>query len=255
MIRTFGEHRAFIGVASARRPQNVKLVEEKFGPVTWFVPEPEIDEYVSQGATRVERGSGENVSGAYNAVLMFGWSLDLPSICLNDDPVGDALLADCEGGSTRISHSQGLAVILERLMKSDYYFGGSSKTNNPFWVKKATDTMHFISGCLQVVKPCRLLHDESLRIFGDLDYWLQHIEQMGGTIRCNDVIMPFAFLQEGGLSAIRMSTDDKRYHHPEDPVALADSERLVEKWGSLITFKDGERTRPYPKRFSRKGDL
>lgn len=251
MIREFGRYTAFIGCASSNRSQNVARTQERFGEITWFVPQNEFDDYLSRGAGHLAVGSGANAADAYNRVFREAWEHGLPVISIDDDVFGNALLADCRGGHTKITHSEGLAIILERLMESDFAYGGMSKTSNAFWVKREVDTDLFMRGSLQVIKPCGVMHDTRFRVFHDMDYWLQHLKTFGGVLRCNDVIMQFETFQRGGLGDIRLPSPDGHNHHPDDPVALADGALLREKWGDLVGFRESSLVRPYVRRRKR----
>jgi hypothetical protein len=68
MIRSLpGVPRVFFACISAHRPQQVKPMEDAFGPMTWYVPEDEVHSYRSHHAKSIVPTT--SLSQARNAAL------------------------------------------------------------------------------------------------------------------------------------------------------------------------------------------
>lgn len=252
MIRNINGTTVYFACASAGRPHAVEAVQERFGDVTWHVPEDQWDAYRAEGAAELRPGGKTSYASAYNTVLDEASEYGLIAIRTDDDPYGQPLLADCEGGHRKITCLEAAEIVLERLLWSNFAVAGIGQNRNPYWVKQRTSTSLHMSPTLQVTRPCPIRYDTEIGVFSDVDFNLQHIESYGGILRCNDVIMTYKFHAKGGATEAReKESPDGRYHDPTDEAALASSARLVAKWGSAIRFRGGSPVRPY---FAVKGE-
>jgi hypothetical protein len=234
MIRSLpGVPRVFFACISAHRPQQVKPMEDAFGPMTWYVPEDEVHSYRSHHAKSIVPTT--SLSQARNAALNDAFERDCICVQVADDFKRMLYLPSKDAPREWITEGIRIptltAAVIQAVARSDFYLGGVPPTNNPFFASSKIKTRAFCCGFFWVVKPNILRVDENLLTKEDYDYTLQHITRFGGVCRCDWLVMDFDFRKmPGGCQSI-----------PRDEIEVESVAYLIEKWGDDLVKKNSRR--------------
>lgn len=226
MIREDLRSAPYVGVISGWRASNVAKMEELVGPVTWYVPEGQVEDYRAQGAASVKVGGG--LCESRNALLDDAFAEGSPCIQLSDDlrKIQKAVEVDGKKKAVDISFEESVALIVDGLRSGVAKLAGVAPTANPFYwnPKKPVHPRAFIVGDYIYVKPSKPRFDTDLKLKEDYDFTLQHIAAHGMVARRNDVLVTFLHRNnEGGAVSYRTSEMEK-----------ATIQQLRKRWGGHI---------------------
>lgn len=214
----------YVAIISSGRPQNVPRLRESVGPATYYTGYGESNAYVQQGAeAALETGA---LCISRNAALDNAAAHNAPCLQLSDDIKRIRRLMPDE--STEIVElSEIVQLMRERLRESIFFnLAGVAPTDNAFFsnVSKPVAFAHFCVGDFILVLPSVPRFDENLSLKEDYDFTLQHIQEYGGVVRSNDVLVSFAHRSNvGGAVAYRTAKRE------QEAIRL-----LKSKWGGVI---------------------
>ena len=226
--------RAYVGIISHQRSQNVQAMEALVGAATWFVGAGEGDEYRDQGATQVIESGG--LCRSRNAILEEAWGKGYAGLELSDDLKGikEAYMTkDGKKKARDVSFETAVDSMHDALFQTGAMMAGVAPTGNPFYwdPAKPIHPKAFIVGDMILVRPCELFFDEDMRLKEDYDYTIQHVLKYGRVARCNDILAQFSHrTNSGGAVAART---------PELEQEMIDF--LKKKWGTGVIRDNAKR--------------
>jgi hypothetical protein len=240
MLRDIGGHNVWMTTISAGRPGEVQHMTDLLGPISWYVPESQHDDY--KGAAKLPADSfrlgtknPSRVSEVRNRMLQDAFYLGVPCIQFDDDLKRVMRLPAPNTKGTWETHPVAvqalLAEFVDTVMQSPYKLGGVPPTNNHFFANGQLRSRVFCRSHLWMVKPNKLRLDTNMQTKFDYDYTIQHVQQYGGVCRCDNMIWDFDF---GGKSGGHVDT---RTHLGE----IKSVEYLQRKWGTDIVRKNPRR--------------
>lgn len=221
MLWTFDDNRYWLSIISARRPDNVAKMTKMLGSATWYTDPESVSSYEAHGVTvRATLG----LSAARNLAIQDAEKHDATCVQLDDDLKWMAFVRE---GKKLVSENPHfvLANLVARLAESDFYLGGVSPTDNPYFTRKAVSTNLFVVGsCCAIKQGSGLWFDTNLRLKEDYDYTAQHIAKYGGVLRCDDLLASFShYSNSGGAVDIRSDFEE-----------LTAIDYLLRKWPGWI---------------------
>lgn len=229
----YGRRPLHIAIVSARRPENVPLMEARFSrpqDLHWYVAEGDHDAYAAVAAGQVVEGG--SLMDSRNLALEAAQQEELFCAQLSDD------LEWIKYSPTKsradwydISVMSGLDVMYRSLLEVNARLAGVSPTNNPYFVNHDINPKGFCLGDLMLVHPgSDLRFDDQLRLKEDYDFTLQHLAEHGRVARVDRVLPSFRhYSNTGGAVSYR-----------NDEVEQATIAYLMAKWPGAL--------RPNPKR-------
>lgn len=228
----WGPNGAWGAVISARRPDNVGDLSERFGPLTWYVPEDEVPYYEQFGAPNIQPvplvdGKPNNLCESRNAALDDAHERGLPCLMTEDDfqrvRVKD-FDSDDDNSTLDATPEWASDYLLRALDATPYKFAGVQPTDNPFFSTKPVGLRNYIIGSLIAVEPTPLRFDEGLMLKEDYDYTCQHIEEYGGALRVGALLPTVRHYDNpGGAVDVRTTRLE------QETIA-----QLMEKWPEAI---------------------
>ena len=126
--------RAYVGIISHQRSQNVQAMEALVGAATWFVGAGEGDEYRDQGATQVIESGG--LCRSRNAILEEAWGKGYAGLELSDDLKGikEAYMTkDGKKKARDVSFETAVDSMHDALFQTGAMMAGVAPTGNPFY--------------------------------------------------------------------------------------------------------------------------
>ena len=224
MIKTTANGtRYWLGVVSAKRPNNVNKILESVGSGTWLVPTEEVSLYKEQGATVVDSGTFPNLVPTRNLALDLAFAEGLPCVQTDDDFVR-IKRAYGKKRTLEVTFDDAVELMIGRLQRAGLYFGAVAPTTNSFFVGDMTSRTGFCIGSFCVTLPCDLRFDINMTLKEDYDYTLQHIATFGGVVRSNDLLAEYKhYSNSGGAVEVRSTPNEQRN------IAY-----LKSKWGAAI---------------------
>lgn len=213
----------WLGIVSAKRPDNVNKIHERVGLGTWLVPTEEVSLYEEQGATVVDGGEFPNLVATRNLALDLAFEQGLPCVQTDDDFV-KIKRAYGKQRTEEITFNDAVDLMIGRLQRAELFYGAVAPTTNPFFVGDITSKTGFCIASFCVTLPCGLRFDAKLTLKEDYDYTLQHIATFGGVVRSNDLLAEYKhYSNSGGAVAVRSTPNEQRN------IAY-----LKSKWGEAI---------------------
>lgn len=193
---------------SARRPMNVPVIEQHFGPdkVTWFVPSEDAYEYrhFSTG-TVVGVPAKQGCSGISVAKNM---ALDHAGdrVCIQtaDDLKGFQRLQEgAKRGAVPTTWPEVRQALLEALEKPGVHLAGLPPTANPFFSRPGIREKAFICGDI-LAATGELRFNETLKLKEDYDFTCRHLEAYGRVARIGDFLVEYThYKNRGGVVSYR----------------------------------------------------
>ncbi len=212
----------YVAVISASRPFNVKKMELKCGPCTWYVPKGQKFLYEQMHACEVVE-SGK-LCASRNRALEDAFHLGVPCIQLSDD-LRKIEIAHDSKRVEEMDFDEAVNTMKDAARIEDAMLVGVAPTANAFYFRGSPVKMNkFIVGDFILVQPCDLRFDENMTLKEDYDYTLQHISQFGKVIRCDNILTTFAHRTNRG-GAVEYRTTARE---------IENIEYLKLKWGDRI---------------------
>lgn len=240
MKQDIGPNGSWMAVVSSRRPDNVPDMTAKIGPATWYIPEGQREYYERFDAPRIVEvpTQGEkhnNLCESRNAMLEEAFDRDLPCVCMDDDlqrarykehspgqpdPVIDVNATfpgadeDGDGDDASVADADlrwACHHLVSALSEAPYKLAGCSPTDNPYFARTPFSTTAYILTTLCAVEPTPLRYDTSLTLKEDYDYTMQHIEEHGGALRVNGLLITAKHYDNpGGAVDVRSASEEQQ---------------------------------------------
>lgn len=228
-----------IYVPSSGRPEHVnKYADLDALDAFWVVPPDEVTAYEERGANVLGIGSRYGAATVRNSILEHAGNADVAMV---DDDISKVIQVDPDTKvQKRISLSDALEDMLGRLTMSDMNLIGVAPTANAFFANRRTSLNLFAKSTVWVIRPSELRMDEVLRVKGDYDFCLQHLQAFGGWLRADDLLVHHQ--QRAKVGGCVVARDDGA-----NDVAV---EHLLQKWPGLVkrhATREGEVTLTVPK--------
>jgi hypothetical protein len=214
----------WLGIISARRPENVNKMLVTVGPGTWVVPQEEASLYEAEGAAvKAVSAPFPNLVASRNLALDLAFAEGLPCVQTDDDFVR-IKRAYGKRRTEAITFDDAVELMIGRLQRAGFYHGAVAPTTNAFFVGDITSKTGFCIASLCVTLPCSLRFDDEMTLKEDYDYTLQHIAVYGGVVRSNDLLAEYQhYSNSGGAVEVRSTPNEQRN------IAY-----LKAKWGKAI---------------------
>ena len=215
----------WVTVISHARPQNAKKMAKLIGRATWYVGKDEAMDYLKEDVPNVVESG--RLCESRNRALEDAFKQGLTCVQLSDDLYKIYTPYFREDVQKRrrkeISFKETLAMM--DTAESIFKLIGTSPTDNPLnWDGRDLRVNKFIIGDFMMIRPNDLRFDENLKLKEDYDYTLQHITQVGGTLRFDNILPTFGHRTNIG-GAVEYRTDF---------VEQSTIEYLRKKWGRFI---------------------
>ena len=196
-------------VISARRPDNVPLMEERIGAgLVWYVAEGDGPAYEDAGADSViEAGP---LCRARNMAIDDAQAQQLPCVQMSDDFRRVKRKQLPSESVVEITAQEAADEIWTQMAGLGARLGGCSPTANPYFAHVDVKLAGFVVGDFIVVGDTDLRFDESMSLKEDYDYTAQHLARYGLVARCDLVLAEFAHRSNAGGAVAYRTADLER---------------------------------------------
>jgi hypothetical protein len=197
-------------VISARRPENVPLMQERTGVnLTWYVTEGDVQDYEAAGASDVVVGGA--ISESRNKAIDDAQQLGKPCVELSDD--FKRVRRKEVNEVVDLTVQQAADEIWAEMNNLGARLGGCAPTSNAYWsdTNKPVNLTGFVVGDFIVIHPeTPLRFDETMTLKEDYDYTAQQLRAHKLVARCDLILAEFAHRSnKGGAVAYRTPAKER----------------------------------------------
>lgn len=221
----------YVSIISARRPQAVKLIQERLPiPATWYVAEGESDSYKQQSKTPIAVKETGPLTRSRNQALIDAFAQNAWCLQLSDDII-KCHRAINKKEKVEISIWQAVLELKAEMERTRAKLGGVAPTANEFYFNplKPIKTSAFIVGDFLLIAPSKPRFDESLRLKEDYQLTLDHLKMYGRVCRADRLLVGFKHRDNaGGAVAYRtpeLEQETIRYLKSRYPGMVKDNPR------------------------------
>lgn len=200
----------------SRGDSNVERMEELVGQeLTWYIPERDVMDYKSAGATSIVNSGG--LIDSRNKAIHDAMEMGKPCVQLSDDlmKIERKIWGQQTGKPEPYTATEAAEEIYLNMQGLGAHLGGVAPTSNVFYSSDNVKLRHFVVGDFIIVSDTMLRFDPNMSLKEDYDYTCQHIQQYGLIARCDMILATFKHRGNAGgavdYRTVEKERDNIRY--------------------------------------------